>query len=223
MDYLKNLFAGEDDEILEHAYREAKEDLELAIDLVLRARLEPDLQRDKKCQGASMSPAGEPLEPDHIQRESTPEQHIRKRPKAAPTNAEPVPSSSMDWENAPIVISDDEDASMSSDDERPPDPGLVPSILAVSNTEDECLAKALEVFPSISRDYVLRLYKEAENTPDLLELLVLKILDNGGKYPKEMDRKKELKRKREDDSDAAEINYEAEDRELATSSYAMQA
>jgi hypothetical protein len=129
----------------------------------------------------------------------------------------------MDGKDLPIVISDDEDASMDSDDERLPDPRLMPSVSPVRATEDECLAKALEVFPDISKDYVLRLYKETLNTPGSPEQFVLQILDDGPKYPKESESRKDLKRKRQDDDDTIEINYEAVDRDRATPSYTTQA
>ncbi|KAL8968215.1 MAG: hypothetical protein Q9183_002567 [Haloplaca sp. 2 TL-2023] len=65
-----------------------------------------------------------------------------------------------------------------------------------------CLEQVLEVFPDVSHDHVQTLYDElfagetqvAVGAP-IPELLIAQILD-GGKYPKERDRQRELKRKR---------------------------
>src|SRR5579862_1267766 len=223
MDDLKGFFAGQKDTgILERAYRDAKGNLGPAIDLVLHADPKPsgtkaatlgsELQRGRKRQRLSMSAAEMP------HRAPTVEQYRRRKAQAASPIAKPaLPGAKKDL----IVISDDEDASMDPDDGRPP--GFVSMSLTppapAKSTPDECLSKALEVFPNISREYVLKLYNEAENTPDLPAKLILRILDDGAKYPKEAEVKRELKRKRQDDSDAAETNYEAADRENATPSY----
>ena len=238
MDYLKGLFAGQKDvDTLERAYRDAKGNLELAIDLVLHADSglsgtkaaspEPELQRSKKRQRLSMSPARMPSDARYPQRTPALEQYERKRPRATPPIVEPVTLGIKGTKSDLIVISDDEDALPTSDGERPlgfrPMPSTSPAPTPARSTQDECLSKVPEVFPDISRDYVLKLYNEAVDTPDLPEKLILKILDDGAKYPKEAEVKKELKRKRQDDVDTAEINYEAADRENATSSYTLQA
>lgn len=67
---------------------------------------------------------------------------------------------------------------------------------------DACLAEILEVFPDISREYVQSLYNGLSHRNDpyaqtAAQALIEKILD-GGNYPKEKDRIKELKRKRSD-------------------------
>ena len=67
---------------------------------------------------------------------------------------------------------------------------------------DICLAEMLEVFPDISREHVQSLYNNLshENGPfaqTAAQVLIEKVLD-GGNYPKEKDRIKELKRKRSD-------------------------
>ncbi|KAH0545580.1 hypothetical protein FGG08_000411 [Glutinoglossum americanum] len=223
MDYLRNLFDRENDDILEHAYRDARGDLELAIDLILRSSSEPELQRSKKRQRVSTSPVLEPSEAPQFGRIPAPEQHRRERPEATPPISDPAQSGASNGNDTLIMISDDEDTPMDLGDKLPPDSHLMPPISPVRSTEDECLAKALEVFPDISRDYVLGLYKEAMNTPDLPEQLVLKILDDGAKYPKESQCRKELKRKRQDDVDTTEINYDAVERDKASPSYTMQA
>ena len=67
---------------------------------------------------------------------------------------------------------------------------------------DVCLAEVVEVFPDISREHVQSLYNNLDHqngpyaqTP--AQILIERILD-GGKYPREKDRIKELKRKRSD-------------------------
>ncbi|KAF2204861.1 hypothetical protein GQ43DRAFT_363710 [Delitschia confertaspora ATCC 74209] len=71
-------------------------------------------------------------------------------------------------------------------------------------TEQECQQKILDVFPDIERDHVLNLIRErsapVERTARWCERLIGAILD-GGQYPKERDKVKELKRKRSDDED----------------------
>ena len=68
---------------------------------------------------------------------------------------------------------------------------------------ETCLAEILEVFPDISREHVQSLYDNLNHqatTPfaqTAAQVLIERILD-GGKYPKEKDRIKELKRKRSD-------------------------
>ena len=67
---------------------------------------------------------------------------------------------------------------------------------------DTCLVELLEVFPDISREYVRSLYNNLNQHDGpyaqiTAQVLIEKILD-GGKYPKEKDRIKELKRKRSD-------------------------
>ena len=67
---------------------------------------------------------------------------------------------------------------------------------------DACLAEIIEVFPDISREHVQALYNKMDHqngpyTPRAAQILIEKILD-GGNYPKEKDRIKELKRKRSD-------------------------
>jgi hypothetical protein len=229
MDHLKGLFAGQKDAgILERAYRDAKGDLELAIDLVLHADSEPfgtkattpdPESRSRKRQRLSLSAAGMPHRTPAV------EQYERRKALATSPIAEPALLGITGAKEELIVISDDEEASMNSDGGRTPGFGSMPVAppAPAKSTRDECLSKALEVFPDISRDYVLKLYNEAENTLDLPEKLILRILDDGAKYPKEAEAKKELKRKRQDDSDTAEINYEAADRENATPSYISQA
>ncbi|KAI9787172.1 MAG: hypothetical protein M1839_003407 [Geoglossum umbratile] len=234
MDHPKALFDGQKDVvILERAYHDVGGDLERAIDLVSHpdsgpsvtkaASLEPRLQRSRKRRRLSMSPAGMPPVAGHPQWTPALEQYERGKPRATPPSVEPVLPSTVDPKEELIVISDDEDSPTTLGNERPLgfDPMSPPA--PAKSTQDECLSKALEVFPDISRDYVLKLYDEAADTPDLPEQLILQILDGGAKYPKETDSRKELKRKRQDDSDTVEINYEAADRGDATPLYTLQA
>ena len=67
---------------------------------------------------------------------------------------------------------------------------------------DACLAEIIEVFPDISREHVQSLYNslDHQNGPyaqTAAQILIEKVLD-GGIYPREKDRIKELKRKRSD-------------------------
>lgn len=88
-----------------------------------------------------------------------------------------------------------------------PVPGRTPTLYARGPSAailpyDACLAEVIEVFPDISREHVQSLYNKLDHqngpyaqTP--AQILIEKILD-GGKYPREKDRIKELKRKRSD-------------------------
>lgn len=75
---------------------------------------------------------------------------------------------------------------------------------------EACLQEVLEVFPDISRDHVQQLYDAQMPVPmdgqTIPQHLISQILDKG-KYPKEKDRLKELKRKRFVDSDEEEVAY----------------
>lgn len=67
---------------------------------------------------------------------------------------------------------------------------------------EKCLAEVLELFPDISREHVQSLYNSLNHQDDFYaqtaaQVLIEKVLD-GGKYPKEKDKMKELKRKRSD-------------------------
>lgn len=75
-------------------------------------------------------------------------------------------------------------------------------ISAAILTYDACLAEIIEVFPDISREYVQSLYNNLDHrhgpyAQTAAQILIEKILD-GGNYPREKDRIKELKRKRSD-------------------------
>ena len=81
-------------------------------------------------------------------------------------------------------------------------PALRDSTNTLSNYET-CLSEILEVFPDISRDHVQQKYDKWVQSLDnqqhrnlsVAQDLIESILD-GGNYPKEKDRIKELKRKR---------------------------
>lgn len=77
------------------------------------------------------------------------------------------------------------------------------------NFYQTCLNAVVEVFPDICHAHVQQLYDARLQNPDILQPpllapatevmaqdIVTGILDGGGKYPKEKDRIKELKRKR---------------------------
>ena len=75
---------------------------------------------------------------------------------------------------------------------------------------DACLREVLEIFPDISHDHVQELYDVQLPHPvdgqTVAQNLITQILDKG-KYPKEKDRLKELKRKRFADSDGMYFSW----------------
>jgi TRIAD3 protein (E3 ubiquitin-protein ligase RNF216) len=75
-------------------------------------------------------------------------------------------------------------------------------------TEDDCLQKVLDIFPDIAHDHVLSLYREGLHDgvsgSDWCDRLITQLLDNGP-YPKERERRKNLKRKRSDSNDEVAI------------------
>ncbi len=111
------------------------------------------------------------------------------------------------------------------------------------NFYQTCFNGVVEVFPDISHDHVQQLYdarlEDAETlqvpllstTPEnVSQEIIMKILDGGGKYPKEKDRIKELKRKRSmklnsDDEEAARWREAAMDdrRRVVTLRYSEEA
>jgi len=129
-------------------------------------------------------------------------------------------------DHQPLAFRDPEDLMAFDDDFRfeeaaePPDP------------EQACLEKVLEVFPDIDHEHVRQLYQARplaaegvalNGTPS--EELILKILD-GGIYPKEKERRNELKRKRAVSAGSSEgemAAWEAADREKASGHYSEEA
>ncbi len=101
-----------------------------------------------------------------------------------------------------------------------------------ADPEQLCIDRVLEVFPDIDREHVRQLYRDrplvmegglANSNPS--EDLIVKVLD-GGIYPKEADRRKELKRKRATSaasSDGETAVWEAADRERASTHYSEEA
>ena len=78
---------------------------------------------------------------------------------------------------------------------------------------DGCLREILDIFSDISHDHVQELYDSemlnsvvGQEQHTITQNIITQILDKG-KYPKEKDRQKELKRKRLADSDDEEIAY----------------
>lgn len=78
---------------------------------------------------------------------------------------------------------------------------------------DGCLKDVLDIFPDISHEHVQELYDAqmlnavvGQEHESVTQNMITQILDKG-KYPKEKDRQKELKRKRLADSDDEEIAY----------------
>lgn len=100
---------------------------------------------------------------------------------------------------------------------------------------EDCLGRVVEVYPDICHDHVRRLYDtqvlafvpQAVVSPQdqISQLLIVQILDDD-KYPKESDRRKELKRKRctaldSDEDDAA--TWTAVERAAYPDEYSKQA
>lgn len=95
-----------------------------------------------------------------------------------------------------------------------PDPIAVPSREPRAMTEDECLARVLEIYPDISHDHVRHMFRGGLDVGMLSDStwcsqLIERILDEG-KYPTEREAKRAaLKRKREpseDDFDRAPMD-----------------
>ena len=68
-----------------------------------------------------------------------------------------------------------------------------------------CLREVLEIFPDISHEHVQQLYNKhmaamvpAEQREGIVAQALIEAILDGGRYPKEKDRMKELKRKRND-------------------------
>jgi len=74
-------------------------------------------------------------------------------------------------------------------------------------TEEDCLHRILEIFPDIAHDHVRQLYQDKSqggaSGVELYDDLVRLILDSES-YPKERERRQELKRKRQDSQDASD-------------------
>lgn len=88
---------------------------------------------------------------------------------------------------------------------------VTPSLPPALPDYERCLDDILQVFPEISYDHVKELYdaevkifQQDDASNALVPNLIDKILEKG-KYPKEKDRLKELKRKRALDSDEEEL------------------
>lgn len=97
---------------------------------------------------------------------------------------------------------------------------------SISPDYDSCLIDILELFPDISHDHVKHLYdSELQGSgPNrtqtfLVQHLIDQILDSG-KYPKEKDPLKELKRKRYLDSDEEEL-AELQDAQSGDTGYGL--
>ena len=76
---------------------------------------------------------------------------------------------------------------------------------------ERCTNELLELFPDISHEHLKDLYdiemrnlRQGSDSNAVISIIIEKILEKG-KYPKEKDRLKDLKRKRHDDSDEEEL------------------
>lgn len=138
-------------------------------------------------------------------------------------------------------VSDDEGVSFEMEDTEMEDQVLVSGAdllqeewqmqeLAMLNmlTEDDCLQRILEIFPDIAHDHVLESYRAkftyGIETPELSTVTAwrtdfVNTLIESGKYPKERERRQELKRKREDSNRDDATEFEKENREAVDQSY----
>lgn len=99
-------------------------------------------------------------------------------------------------------------------------------------SEDGCLLRILEVFPDIAHDHVLQLYRakfvyglevpEACTVASWCSELVVELLESG-KYPRERERRQELKRKREESNPDIVKEFEKEDRGAVRHDYLVAA
>jgi len=108
-----------------------------------------------------------------------------------------------------------------------PDPEPAFSPMPEVFAEQQCLQKVLDIFPDIAHDYVLKLFKDGSQEgitgSAWCDRLIVQILDSGA-YPKERDRRQELKRKRRDSQEEDGIaEFEKADRENAGHAYFLQA
>lgn len=89
-------------------------------------------------------------------------------------------------------------------------PAEPPMDVDTASDYETCLQEVLEIFPDISLDHVKHLHDaqllQPRDGQTIAQHLTTQILD-AGKYPKEKDRQKELKRKRFADSDEEEVAY----------------
>lgn len=77
-------------------------------------------------------------------------------------------------------------------------------------TEDDCIAAVLGLFPDICPDHVSELWSKVARSSDRLIAHILDKMEKSSPYPKAKDKQKTLKRKREIDEDAAaELKYGA--------------
>ncbi|TVY48852.1 E3 ubiquitin-protein ligase [Lachnellula occidentalis] len=77
-------------------------------------------------------------------------------------------------------------------------------------TEDECIAAVLGLFPDICPDHVSELWNKVSRSSDRLIAHILDKMEKNSSYPKAKDKQKTLKRKREvDEDEAAELKYGA--------------
>jgi hypothetical protein len=90
---------------------------------------------------------------------------------------------------------------------------------AAVDPKDECLCKVKTVFPDICVKHVSDLYDTMSNEADMIVAHILENMDEGIQYPKAIDTKKTLKRKREiDEDEEAALKYGALDRPTNTGS-----
>lgn len=122
-------------------------------------------------------------------------------------------SEGLDFSNEDLLTLDDIEATFEGDGNDPDDLrfGRIPDVprpqpfqIDTRTRYEICLSGVLEVFPDISHDHVRQLYdtwtkddgtNDGVNERNVVPEITTQILD-AGKYPKEKDRMKELKRKR---------------------------
>jgi hypothetical protein len=84
---------------------------------------------------------------------------------------------------------------------------------STADAKEECLGMVKAVFPDICVKHISGLYDTISRQSDQIIAHILENMDRGKSYPKAMDTKKTLKRKRElDEDEEAALKYSAADR-----------
>ncbi|OCK85963.1 hypothetical protein K432DRAFT_438909 [Lepidopterella palustris CBS 459.81] len=141
----------------------------------------------------------------------------RNTPPPDPGNSDDLYGYDLDWDLGFPEL----------DPQPEPEPEEIVEVAPAPFTEDDCLNKLLEIFPDISHDHVLTLFRNGNRQgmhgSAWCDELIVQVLDSG-KYPKETDTRQELKRKRRDSIDEEDIaRFQQPGREMANHAYYIQA
>ncbi|OJD38700.1 ring finger protein [Diplodia corticola] len=135
---------------------------------------------------------------------ATPRLHRRDNGALTPRFGSPVSTTAgfdVEWEAIMAAVEDEETAAAVG-----PEPTALFAREAQFMTEDDCLAKVLEIYPDISHDHVRHMFRGGLDVGMLsdstwCDQLIVRILEEG-KYPTEREAKRAaLKRKREPSED----------------------